>query len=74
MPTYLTGEEIKKGDHVCIGEYEGIVEEIVMEGCPDWEVFWKNETGEGIMLIGPKFGRMFNDFHDEDLNFIKRKE
>jgi len=72
--TYLTGEEIKEGDSVFIGDWEGTVEQIVTEGCQNWEDFWKNETGEGVMLIGPKFGRMFNDFQDEDLIFVKRKE
>lgn len=68
------GEEIREGDFVRIGEWEGTVEQVVTEGCPNWEDFWKSETGEGVMLVGPKFGRMFSDFHDEDLVFVKRKE
>jgi len=72
--TYLTGEEIKEGDAVFIADWEGTVEQIITEGCPNWEDFWKNETGEGVMIIGPKFGRMFSKFQDDDLIFVKRKE
>lgn len=71
---YLTGEEIKIGDFIIIGDWEGTVEQIITEGCTNWEDFWKKETGEGVMLIGPKFGRMFSAFQDEDLVFVKRKE
>jgi hypothetical protein len=73
-PTYLSGEDIQEGDSVLIGEWEGTVERIVVEGFPQWEEYWKNEAGEGVMLIGAKFGRLFNKFQDEDLVFVKRKD
>jgi hypothetical protein len=71
-PTYHTGEEVEIGDHVKIGAMVGTVEEIVLPGCALWQEYWKDETGEGVMLVGPEFGRMFMDFGDEDLTFVGR--
>jgi hypothetical protein len=73
-PTYLSGEAIRVGDVVLIGTWNGIVESIITEGCPQWSDYWKDETGEGVMLVGPQFGRLFNDFHDEDLVFVSRSD
>ena len=70
-PTYLTGEPIREGDSVRIGEWNGTVKEIVVAGCLNWEEYWKDATGEGVMLVGPHFGRLFTDFHDEDLLFLE---
>jgi hypothetical protein len=73
-PSYRTGELIQVGDWVKIGDLNGTVEEIVVAGCPLWEEYWKNETGEGVMLVGPQIGRLFNAFKDEDLVFVERQQ
>lgn len=73
-PKYVTGERILIGDVVTIGNWEGTVEEIVLEGCPLWDEYWKDVTGEGVMLVGPKFGRLFNRFDDEELILVHRRE
>lgn len=73
-PTYLTGEPIREGDSVRVYEWNGTVEEIILAGCPNWEEYWKDATGEGVMLVGPEFGRLFTDFHDEELLFLGRKQ
>ena len=73
-PAYLTGEPVREGDLVRIGPWEGTVEEIVVEDCPYWEEYWRDATGEGVMLVGPEFGRLFNRFHDEELIFVGRKQ
>jgi len=72
-PRYLTGETIQVGDRVRIDEWDGTVEEIIVPDCPMWEEYWKDETGEGVVLVGPKFGRLFNAIHDEDLVFVGRQ-
>ena len=73
-PTYLTGEPIHTGDVVKIARWDGVVEDIITEGCDGWADYWRDATGEGIMLVGPAFGRLFTDFHDEDLRFIQRQK
>jgi len=70
--TYLSGEVIQIGDSVKFGEWDGTVEDIVTDGCPQWDECWKDATGEGVMLVGPKFGRLFATFHDEDLVLVHR--
>ena len=72
-PTYLSGEAIRVGDVVRIGDWDGTVEEIIAEGCPLWAEYWKDETGEGVMLVGPEFSSLFNPFHDEELILVQRK-
>ena len=73
-PTYLSGEPIQLGDSVRIGDWGGTVEEIIVEACPQWDEYWKAETGEGVMLVGPKFGRLFNRFQDEELVLVHRNQ
>jgi hypothetical protein len=73
-PKYLSGEPIRKGDVVRLAEWDGIVEDIITEGCGDWEDYWRDCTGEGVILVGPAFGRMFTKFHDEDLILVRRQE
>ena len=72
-PTYLSGEPIREGDVVRIGDWDATVEHLVVEGCPRWDEYWKDVTGEGVMLTGPRFGRLLNRFHDEDLVFVRRR-
>ena len=73
QPTYLTGQQILEGDSVRIGTQEGVVEHIITEECEGWAEYWE-KLGEGVMVIGPAFGRLFTKFDDEDLVFFRRRE
>ena len=73
-PTYITGEPIREGDSVRIGDWEGVVEDIITEDSAGWADYWRDTTGEGVMLAGPALGRLFTKFHDEDLLLIGRKQ
>lgn len=72
-PTYLTGEPIREGDLIRVGEWEGVVEAIVTKASDGWADFW-HAIGEGVMLIGPAFGRLYTSFHDAELSFAGRKQ
>jgi hypothetical protein len=72
-PTYCTGEPICQGDEVRIGEWDGIVESIITSHSPGWAEYW-SEHGDGVMLIGPAFGRLFTKFHDEELVLVQRRQ
>ncbi|MGA2866980.1 MAG: hypothetical protein ABSF95_21095 [Verrucomicrobiota bacterium] len=69
-PTYFTGEPIREGDSVRIGEWEGVVESVNTKGSPGWMDY----IGEGVMLTGPAFGRLHTRFDDEDLVLVRRKQ
>ncbi len=73
-PTYPSGEPIRKGDVVRLAAWDAVVESIITEGCDGWTDYWRDATGEGVMLVGPAFGRLFTRFQDEDLAFIRRQE
>jgi hypothetical protein len=73
-PTYLSGEPIHKGDVARHGSWGAVVEDIITEGCDGWSDYWRDATGEGVMLVGPAFGRMFTKFDDEDLSFVRRQQ
>ena len=73
-PTYATGQPIRVGDSVRIGQSDGVVESIITQESDDWADYWRDASGEGVMLAGPAFGRMFAKFHDEDLIFVRRKQ
>jgi len=72
-PTYLNGEPVREGDSVRIGEWEGVVESIITSDSVGWAHYWQ-DLGEGVMLAGPAFGRLFTKFHDEDLVLVGRKK
>jgi hypothetical protein len=69
-PTYLTGEPVMVGDTVRVGHELGVVEIVNVKGSPDF-YDWMDE---GVMLVGPSFGRMATRFDDEDLFFVSRKK
>ena len=71
-PTYCTGAPILEGDAVRIGEWDGVVEYIITRQSHGWPDYWQDK-GEGVMLTGPAFGRLYTKFHDEDLVFVRRK-
>lgn len=56
-----------------IGAWDGTVETIVTSESAGWTNYW-NEHGEGVILAGPAFGRLYTKFHDEDLILIRRKQ
>ena len=68
--TYFTGEPIREGDSVRIGEWEGVVESVITKDSPEWVDY----IGEGVMLTGPAFGRLHTRFGDEDLVLVQRKQ
>ena len=77
MPfTYISGEEIKKGDRIMFhgepGEIEFVADPLVCDPETDWYV---KEFGGGVMIIEPKrFGYAFLSHTDdyEDLEFVSR--
>ena len=73
-PTYLAGDPIREGDLVRVGSWEGVVESIITKNSPGWADYWADCTGEGVMLTGPAFGRLFTRFHDEDFVLVRRKQ
>lgn len=73
-PTYLSGELIRRGDIVRLAAWDAVVEDIITEDCDGWADYWRDTTGQGVMLVGPAFGRLFTNFHDEDLFFLRRQE
>jgi hypothetical protein len=70
--TYLTGEPICKGDSVRYCDWEGVVESIITKDSDGWSDYWHN-LGEGVMLSGSGFGRLYTVFHDEHLVFLRRE-
>jgi hypothetical protein len=72
-PTYRTGEQIHEGDVVRIGAWDGMVESIITSESSGWADYW-SEHGEGVMLTGPSFGRLYTKFHNEDLVLVRRKQ
>jgi hypothetical protein len=72
-PTYRSGEPILEGDMVRIGAWDGSVESIIKSQSAGWADYWA-EHGEGVMLTGAAFGRLYTKFNDEDLSFVRRKE
>jgi len=70
---YRTGDIIREGDLVRVGEWDGTVEFVMTMNSAGWGDFWR-ERGEGVMLSGPAFGTLYAAFDDEDLMFIQRKE
>ncbi|MBA4146585.1 MAG: hypothetical protein H0X66_00610 [Verrucomicrobia bacterium] len=72
-PTYCTGEPIREGDTVRIGEWDGVVESIITSQSPGWVDYWQGK-GEGVMLAGPAFGKLYAEFHDKDLMLVRRKQ
>jgi hypothetical protein len=72
-PTYLSGEPIREGDSVRIGQWEGVVESIITRESGGWAEYWQDK-GEGVMLTGSAFGRLYTKFHDEDLVLVGRRK
>lgn len=80
-PTYVSGKPIRIGDVVRLNGWDATVDEIITEGCEGWADYWRDATGEGVMVVGQasgmgftKFGMAFTYLHDEDLIFVRRQE
>jgi hypothetical protein len=71
-PTYRNGELIREGDSVRIGQWDGVVESIITSDNAAWADYWRDK-GEGVMLTGSAFGKLYTQFHDEDLVLVARK-
>jgi hypothetical protein len=71
-PTYRTGDPIREGEAVRIGAWDGVVDAIITKESPGWEDYWQKQ-GEGVMLTGPAFGRLYTRFDDEDLVLVQRE-
>jgi len=67
---YQTGETVRLGDIVRLGHWPGVVVALVTEGHPDWD----EATGEGVLLEGPDFGRLFTPDLGRDVRWIRRGE
>jgi hypothetical protein len=75
---YLSGEEIKKGDHVLFHGEPGQIELVASElGDPETDWFML-EYGGGVMVLERVSGRTFIPADqlddDEDLEFVSRTE
>ena len=78
MPlTYVTGEQIKKGDRVLLHGEPGEIELVVDPMVPDPETDWYvQQYGRGVMILERKyFGRAFLPEPQtvEDLEFVARR-
>ena len=76
--TYMTGEEIRKGDRVLFhgepGEIELVADPAITNPETNWYV---QEYGRGVMILEPKnFGRAFlpEPQTAEDLEFVARQD
>ena len=74
---YRTGEEIRKGDTVLIGQLSGEIELVALHPDDPEQGWYVQEYGGGVMIIAPgTFGRMFIDkeqiVDDDDLQFVSR--
>jgi hypothetical protein len=76
--TYVTGEEIRKGDRVLFhgepGEIELVADAAIANLETDWYV---QEYGRGVMILEPRnFGRAFLSEPQaaEDLEFVGRRD
>ena len=69
-PTYRSGDAVREGDIVRIGQWDGVVESADTEG----SLGYMDYVGEGVMLTGPAFGRLHTKFDDEDLVLVRRKQ
>lgn len=77
MPlSYMTGEEVKKGDRVLFHGEPGQIELVADPSIPDPETDWfVQEYGSGVMILEPKyFGRAFVSDPSThcDLEFVAR--
>lgn len=68
---YRTGQQIRVGDLVRIGEQDGVVEAIITEKSEQWSGYWQR-LGAGVMLTGPAFGRLYARPDDPELLFVRR--
>ena len=68
-----SNEPVREGDSVRIGQWEGVVECIITSDSAGWADYWQKH-GEGVMLAGPAFGRLYTKFHDEDLVLVGRRK
>jgi hypothetical protein len=68
---YLSGEEIRAGDHVLWHGDPGRVEFVTNAEGPESRWFF-DQFGGGCMLIVETAGRVFEPEADEDLDFVSR--
>lgn len=75
--TYMTGQEIKKGDRVLFHGEPGEIELVADPLVPDPETDWYVQEYEGgVMVVEPKnFGRAFlpEPHAADDLEFVARR-
>ena len=79
MPlTYMTGEQIRKGDRALFHDEPGEIELVADPTESDPETDWYvQEYGGGVMVLEPKhFGRAFlpEPQTAEDLKFVARQD
>jgi hypothetical protein len=56
-PTYLSGEEIRPGDHVLYHSERGKIEFVAIPDDPDTEWYFE-QYGRGYMIFAPGFGQL----------------
>jgi hypothetical protein len=69
---YLSGEEIRAGDHIRLAGRMGYIE-FVLGPDTDPSDWYKTEFGKGFMLNAEGMGNVFMRESDEDLEFIRRR-
>lgn len=79
MPTrlsYLSGEEIRKGDKILLSGHPGEIELVALNPDDPEESWYVHEFGGGVMILEATLGRVFISAEgvadDEDLEFVSR--
>jgi hypothetical protein len=67
---YLSGEEVKAGDHVLYAGESGQIEFVAEPGHPESDWFFQ-QYGPGCMILAPACGRVFEQ-PDDHLVFVSR--
>lgn len=74
--SYLSGEEIRKGDHILLSGRPGEIELVAVNSDDPEEGWYVQEFGGGVMILEATLGRVFIDAEgiadDEGLEFVSR--
>ena len=70
---YVSGEPICAGDRVNLAGDAGVIEFVLRAGdCPPGHEWYAERFGCGFMIVTQRWGSIFKNQSDEDLEFIGR--
>lgn len=71
---YVTGEEIRVGDHVACGDWRGVVKFVLASRsfAAGFDPAHWSYLGRGFMVDYDKAGLVFSEKADEELTLLKR--